>query len=113
MAAEHPWHWRVDVGADRRVLTLTGEIDISGADRLDELLHETIDQAGMVMVDVAGLTFIDSTVLSILIGAHHHAADRGVDLALVNAAGQVRRVLDMTGIMKLFGRAADLPSTAI
>lgn len=113
MAAEQTWHWRVDVAADRRVLALSGEIDMSGADRLDDLLHETIAQAGTVEIDLAGLTFIDSTVLSTLVGAHHHAAGRGVDLTLVNAAGQVRRVLDMTGIMELFGRAADPPAAAI
>ncbi|MEV4462747.1 STAS domain-containing protein [Micromonospora echinofusca] len=113
VATEQTWQWRVDVGAARRVVALSGEIDMSGADRLDDLLHETIAQAATVQVDLAGLTFIDSTVLSILVGAYHHAADRGVDLTLVNAAGQVRRVLDMTGIMQLFGRVADPPPAAI
>ena len=113
MAKEQTWHWRVDVGADRSVLALSGEIDMSGADRLDDLLHETIAQAGTVEVDLAGLTFIDSTVLSTLVGAHHYAVDRGVHVTLVNAAGQVRRVLDMTGIMQLFGRVADPPPAAI
>ncbi|MEV0882124.1 STAS domain-containing protein [Micromonospora echinofusca] len=113
MAPEQTWHWRVDVGAARRVVALSGEIDMSGADRLDDLLHETIAQAATAEVDLAGLTFIDSTVLSILVGAYHDAADRGVDLTLVNAAGQVRRVLDMTGIMQMFGRRADPPPAAI
>ncbi|KAB1118950.1 STAS domain-containing protein [Micromonospora aurantiaca] len=115
MATEQTWHWHwhVDVGADRRVLALSGEIDMSGADRLDDLLHETVAQAGTVEIDLAGLTFIDSTVLSILVGAHHHAVDRGVDLTLLNATGQVRRILDLTGIMQLFGRVADPPPTAV
>ncbi|NBE85453.1 anti-sigma factor antagonist [Micromonospora sp. NEAU-HG-1] len=113
MATEQPWQWRVDVGATRRVLALSGEIDMSGADRLDDLLHETIAQAATVEVDLAGLTFIDSTMLSTPVGAHHHAADRGADLTLVNAAGQVRRVLDMTGVMQMFGRVADPPPAAI
>ncbi|MBO4206886.1 anti-sigma factor antagonist [Micromonospora echinofusca] len=113
MATEQTWHWRVDVCADRRVVALFGEIDMSGADRLDDLLHETIAQAGTVEVDLERVTFIDSTVLSTLVGAHHHATDRGVDLTLVNAAGQVRRVLDMTGIMQLLGRMADPPPAAI
>jgi anti-sigma B factor antagonist len=112
VATEQTWHWRADIGAARRVVALSGEIDMSGADRLDDLLHEAIARAGAVEVDLAGLTFIDSTVLSILVGAHHHAAGRGVDLTLVNAAGQVRRVLEMTGIMKLFGRVADPPPAA-
>ncbi|MBM0257600.1 STAS domain-containing protein [Micromonospora sp. 4G55] len=113
MAPEQTWHWRVDAGAVRSVLALFGEIDMSGADRLDDLLHETVAQAGTVEVDLEGLTFIDSIVLSTLVGAHHHAAGRGVDLTLVNAAGQVRRVLDMTGIMQLLGRVADPPPAAI
>ncbi|WP_405116626.1 STAS domain-containing protein [Micromonospora sp. NBC_01405] len=106
MPPEQTWHWRVDASARRRVLTLFGEIDMSGANRLDGLLHETISQAGAVEVDLERVTFIDSIVLSILVGAHHHAADMGVDLILVNAAGQVRRVLDMTGIMQLLGSPA-------
>ncbi|MEU0157160.1 STAS domain-containing protein [Micromonospora fulviviridis] len=113
VATEQTWHWGVDVGAARRVVALSGEIDMSGADRLDDLLHEAIARAGTVEVDLAELTFIDSTVLSILVGAYHHAADRGVDLTLVNAAGQVRRVLDMTGIMQMFVRVADPPPAAI
>ncbi|GAB3066439.1 STAS domain-containing protein [Micromonospora schwarzwaldensis] len=112
VASEQTWQWRVDVGAARRVVVLSGEIDMSGADRLDDLLHETIAQAATVEVDLAGVAFIDSTVLSILVGAYHHAADRGVDLSLVNAAGQVGRVLDMTGLTRLFGRVADPPPAA-
>ncbi|PWR09017.1 anti-sigma factor antagonist [Micromonospora acroterricola] len=113
MSTEKTWQWHVSAGADGRVVVLSGEIDMSGADRLDDLLHEMIAQAGTVEVDLLGLTFIDSTVLSTLVGAYHHAADRGVDLTLVNAAGQVRRVLDMTGIMQMFGRVVDPPPAAI
>ncbi|MFI6784686.1 STAS domain-containing protein [Micromonospora sp. NPDC050276] len=113
VAPEQTWHWRVDVGVARSVLALSGEIDMSGADLLDDLLLETIAQAATVEVNLAGLTFIDSTVLSTLVGAHHHAAGRGVDLSVVNATGQVRRVLDMTGIMQLLGRVAEPPPAAI
>ncbi|WP_405103660.1 STAS domain-containing protein [Micromonospora sp. NBC_01412] len=111
MPPEPTWHWRVDASTRRTVLALFGEIDMSGANRLDGLLHETIAQAGAVEVDLERVTFIDSIVLSTLVNAHHHAAGMGVDLVLVNAAGQVRRVLDMTGIMQLLGNPAG-PSPA-
>ncbi|WP_446210416.1 STAS domain-containing protein [Micromonospora sp. IBSANI012] len=52
-----------------------------------------------VQVDLARVSFIDSTVLSTFVNAHSRAADRGVSLALVNPTGHVRRVLSMTGIL--------------
>jgi anti-sigma B factor antagonist len=112
MALEETWHWRVDVGADRIVLTLSGEIDMSGADGFEHLLREMIGQARAVEVDMEQLSFIDSTVLGALVAAHHEALDRGVDLTVVKAAGQVRRVLDMTGIMQLLDGAAPGPPVA-
>lgn len=54
-------------------------------------------------VDLAAVTFIDSTVISALVTAHHAATAAGGALTLLNPGGQVQRVLTVTGILPLLG----------
>ncbi|WP_442933303.1 STAS domain-containing protein [Micromonospora psammae] len=60
------------LGVDRdpidTLVSLFGEIDLSGSDRLREVLREPGNCTGVV-VDLARVTFIDSSVIGVLIKA--------------------------------------------
>ncbi|WP_157748138.1 STAS domain-containing protein [Micromonospora echinaurantiaca] len=71
------------------------------ANPLGDVMQGAIARAPRVQVDLARVSFIDSTVLNAFVNAHGRASDRGVSLALVNPTGHVRRVLSMTGILPL------------
>ncbi|MEV5692706.1 STAS domain-containing protein [Micromonospora globbae] len=83
------------------VVTLFGELDIAAANPLGHVLLGAIARAPRVQVDLARVSFIDSTVLNAFVNAHGRASGRGVSLALVNPTGHVRRVVSMTGILPL------------
>lgn len=102
------------------VVALSGEIDLSVRDDLLNTLCSTIATAGAtrVVVDLAQVSFMDSTGLHVLIAARERALGSGVAFQVVGAAGIVLRVLEVTGLQKLLAgetdtpNAEDLPSAA-
>ena len=98
MNSERPaWHHHSHRAENRYVLTLRGELDMGVVDDLHELLTATITHAPQIEIDLAAVTFIDSTVIS----THHHATAAGARLNVSNPTGHVHRVLDMTGVLPI------------
>jgi anti-anti-sigma factor len=66
------------------VITVTGELDLSNSGWLYECLHDAID-AGIshVTVDVEHLTFMDSTGLSVIVGAYKRLKATGGTLIVL------------------------------
>lgn len=97
------WRWWVQRRAEGVVVSLSGELDLASVDELRDRLTATIGVTPVVEVDLAAVRFIDSTVISVLVAAHHAAKTAGGRLALLNCTGQVRRVLQITGVLPLLG----------
>ena len=78
-------------------VTLRGELDISTGVRFDEDLGR-VEAAGpeLIVLDLRGLDFMDSTGLRLLIGADQRARDEGRRLVLVRGNDVVQRVLRVT-----------------
>src|SRR5918912_476724 len=68
------------VGADAYVVSVSGELDVATAGRLREELDLTAERdARRVIIDLIGLTFIDSVALGVLTeGAQRLRTDGGV-----------------------------------
>jgi len=80
-------------------LTLRGELDLGSAGRLERALR---DNAGPVLLDLRGLTFMDSTGVRVLLEASEVAARDGRALAVVPpASGDARLIIEETGIATL------------
>ncbi len=77
------------------VVRVSGEIDISNADALGRELERMIgpDRPALV-VDMAELTFMDSSGIAMLL----HAAARADSVAVRNPSDLIRRVIDATGL---------------
>jgi len=82
------------------ILTLRGELDPHTAPRLhDEINRVTGDGSVHTLVlDVAGLRFIDSSGLRVIIGAHKAMTARSGRLVLRDPTDTTRRLLDITGL---------------
>lgn len=93
--------WQCEVRADGsgKTVVLSGEIDMTGAEQLLDLLREAVRGADAVVVDIAAVAFIDSTVISSLITARAAATAAGCRLTVINPSPQVRRVLDVAGVL--------------
>jgi anti-sigma B factor antagonist len=94
---------RTTAGSGRTVVALTGECDLAGRDELIATLLRAVDDAELVVVDLAGVTFMDSSGIHGLVTAHRAARDADRALHVVNAAGTVATVLEITGVSGLLG----------
>ena len=86
-----------------QVLRVAGEVDLRTAPELRDRLNAVL--AGgteRLVVDLEDVTFLDSTALSVLIGAHKRLARLGGALHLVTTRDQILRVLNITGLSRVF-----------
>jgi anti-sigma B factor antagonist len=85
------------------VVTVRGEVDVATCSRLrDGLLRVVTDEnyRGLV-VNLAGVDFIDSTGIGVLVGVWRRIRATDGCLALAEPSRQVRSVLDATGLTKV------------
>jgi anti-sigma B factor antagonist len=82
---------------------VAGEVTMENVAELRTVLFRAIDdvRARAVEVDLALVTFIDSTGIGKLVGARAHAISNGSDLWIVNPSPGVRRVLSMLGLLDI------------
>jgi anti-sigma B factor antagonist len=84
------------------VLTVAGELDLRTSPELEERLARAFDAgAELVILDLRGVEFMDSTGLRVLLTAHQRAHESGRRFALVRGADQVERVLTLTGVREM------------
>ena len=85
------------------LVEVSGEVDIYTAPRFKDDLVAIVDEGAIdVVVDLSRVDFIDSTALGVLIGGIKRLHPLGGRLALVAATRPVTRVLDITGLAKVF-----------
>lgn len=84
------------------VLGVAGEIDMASADELRDRLLACLERSDSLEVDMAGVTFIDSSGLAALVRLRTEAEIAGKDVALVNVSSSTARLLELTGLQGLF-----------
>ena len=80
-------------------LTPVGELDLATAPLLESAFDAVVrdDDAGMIVVDLTEVTFMDSTGIHLLLRMRGACVD--VDrLRVVNGSPAVERILDLTGL---------------
>jgi anti-sigma B factor antagonist len=87
--------------SDRVVVALSGECDLSVRDRVTSELMAALSRSSVVVVDLASLVFMDSSGVHALVTAHHRAERDGRRLYVINAAGVVAELLNLTGVDEL------------
>ncbi|RAY15568.1 anti-sigma B factor antagonist [Actinomadura craniellae] len=91
------------VEKDLTVIEVTGEVDVFSSPRLRETLLEVIDGGALhLVVDLGGVTFLDSTGLGVLVGIFHRLRARNGTLSFVGGNERVRRVFHVTQLTKIF-----------
>ncbi|WP_229075510.1 STAS domain-containing protein [Actinoplanes sp. DH11] len=98
---------RTSAGPGRITVTLAGECDLAAREHLTAILLDALTRARAVFVDLARLTFMDSSGVHSLITAHHAAKHTGAHIYVVNAAGPVASVLELTGVGALLRAPAE------
>lgn len=85
---------------DRMVVTPEGDIDMSTAAAMRAVLRQLVEQgdARHIDVDMAAVTFLDSSGLGMFVAAHRAATARGIRLRLRTPGPMVRMVLEVTNL---------------
>jgi len=84
------------------VLEITGRFDF-GARREFKEIMERIQQAGCrhVVINMAGVSFVDSSALGLLVVAHQNLKLKEGRISLVNPQSYVRQILDLANVPRM------------
>src|SRR4051794_7920579 len=87
----------------RTVISVAGEIDVYTAPTLRERLNELVAEGEYhLVVDMAGVDFLDSTGLGVLVGGLKRARSHEGTLQLVCDQEKILKVFRITGLTKVF-----------
>jgi anti-sigma B factor antagonist len=91
-AVEPSWEGSTEIWA------VAGEIDLATKPRLQPVLEAIPGAAAPLVVDLTGVTFMDSTGLAVLLRIDRAAREAGRRLAIVCPEGPARLVLAVSGV---------------
>jgi anti-sigma B factor antagonist len=85
------------------VVTVRGDIDLASAADFESALRTALEAApASIVIDLAALSFMDSSGLRVLVSLSKEAESRGATLGLRNIPRHAQRVLDITGLTEWF-----------
>ena len=80
-----------------RVVRLSGELDIATAPKVRRAIHDLLtESADPVVIDLAGVQFMDSSGLAVLVAGHKRANYQGGSFAVSRLAPPVAKVFELT-----------------
>jgi anti-sigma B factor antagonist len=82
------------------VLTISGEHDLTTAPDLRRRLDSLLEEGTRTVVDLTPATFIDSSILGVILDGRRRADGAGIGFAVVHSNGgdAVDRILEVTGL---------------
>lgn len=89
---------RLRINRDGDRLVVDGDIDAHTCPDLAAHL-DPLTGDGDVQVDLAGVDFMDSSGLRVIIGAHQRAAEADRKLIIERPGRAVRRILEISGLI--------------
>lgn len=94
-------------------LSVQGQVDMATAPELDERLEAAIrESVGAFVLDLSGVSFLDSTGLKILLRARGLLGREDRALVVVCPHGPVRRVFELSGLSTVFALYASRDAAA-
>jgi anti-sigma B factor antagonist len=92
------------------VIALDGEIDLETAPAVRKALLDHLKKGKNLLIDLAQVSYIDSSGIASLVEGLQMARKQGHDLALVAVSQRAHRVLELARLDKVFTLHADIAS---
>jgi anti-sigma B factor antagonist len=100
----------LDRQGDHVCLALTGELDLTVANQLETVLNQVFAlHPPKLTVDLAGVRFIDTHSISLLVRACNATRADGRRFTVVDSHGLVRQVLQTMGLLDFLTQPAETP----
>lgn len=98
-----PFEVANDQVGEVRVLSVSGELDLSTAPQLEQPLEEALSSNDSLLIDLSACEFIDSTGIALLVRAWQRldgepGSEGDSRFALCGLNNQVRRLLELSGL---------------
>ena len=86
------------------VARVSGELDLFSAARFRSLVDGELQKTGApnLVINLKGLTFVDSTGLGVILGRHKIVSSWGGRFLLTDVSPKVISMFDMAGLLPLF-----------
>ncbi len=94
--------------AGKLLVRLEGDIDLEHSSVVRELLLESVTRGKDVLVDLASVSYIDSSGVASLVEALQSAKKQGIGLGLVSVSARALRVLELARLDQVFTIHSDL-----
>lgn len=96
-------HLKIAMSKDGAEYTfkLDGRLDTITSPDLEGRINEAVNDAKKLILDLAGLDYISSAGLRVLLGAAQAMEDKG-DMVVCNLTKSVMEVFELTGFSRLF-----------
>jgi anti-anti-sigma factor len=87
------------------ILVLHGELDMATESQLRDVAMAQLGVSGLAKLglDLADITFLDSSGISVLVDLRNHANDRGIDLEILAVSQRAAGILTIVGLAEAFG----------
>ncbi len=95
----------LDFKADRKTLIVRvcGELDLVAADEFRKEIDQSLERncSSNLILNMEMVSFIDSSGLGVILGRYKKVTMRGGKMAIVGAPVQVKRILELSGVLKI------------
>lgn len=99
----------VEVMGNAAVVRVRGELDLQQADAFRRTLEEVLADGRVehLVLNFGGVTYIDSSGLGVILGRYRTLTRRGGRVSLVALRPQVRRIVELSGLLRIMPEFAD------
>lgn len=82
------------------IVRLKGELDLHTVTTVRDKVENELTRSGLriLLVNLAGVTFMDSSGLGFILGRYRRLCEQGGSMLLCAPVAQVRRVLELSGV---------------
>ena len=98
---EDPFVAHVTEEDGRPVVVARGEIDVATSETFGRCVAEALERDPKLVLDLAEVTFMDSTGLSVIVRAYQSSGQVREGIVVRSPCSAVRRTLEVSGIAQL------------
>jgi anti-sigma B factor antagonist len=99
--------FEIERDGDKAVVKCRGRLVAGTTEELYQQVKHLLPETKVVIIDLAELTYVDSSGLGALVRLHASARKLGCEFKLLHLGKQLRNILKLTNLLSVFGQVED------